>query len=481
VRRLVTGPIGYARELGRAIASGWSRFFFTPADPTPIGVVRVALGLLLVWNMCVYGLDLRAFFGRAGWTDPVVLREVMALERPSAWSFWLWVPDSLLRLVWVCSLVLLALFTVGLWSRVTAVLAWVIVVSTVRRVPNTLYGFDQIASTLALYLAASGSSGQAVSLDRFLERLRTARAELAHWPRDGRWPMPSGVPKPSVSANVALRLIQLHVALIYGMAGLAKLQGMGWWDGSAAWGVVAAGEFRRFNLTWLAADSYLLNFLTHAGLLFELSFPILVWVAPLRPLVLACAVLTHLGIDLALGLTEFGLAMMTANVAFVSGSWLRSLVTGRSQPAGRVLYDGQCPRCRWTMALVGAADPDQVAQPIDLNTVDPASISRSLSRSACLRAMHLVRSNGRVYVGFDAFRALASWLPLAWPMALVFWIPGLAWLGRRAYNTQASRRSREAPCSDQSCGLHPQITKSRAPVPTTSGSDLHETKRRERP
>ena len=73
---------------------------------------------------------------------------------------------------------MLALFTVGLWSRVTAVLAWAIVVSTARRAPAALYGFDQIISTWLLYLAATGASGQAVSLDRFLARLKRHRAEL---------------------------------------------------------------------------------------------------------------------------------------------------------------------------------------------------------------------------------------------------------------------------------------------------------------
>ena len=44
--------------------------------------------------------------------------------------------------------------------------------------------------------------------------------------------------------------------------------------------------------------------------------------------------------------------MIAANLAFVSGPWLRSLVAGRDvdQPAGRVLYDGACPRCRASMA-----------------------------------------------------------------------------------------------------------------------------------
>ena len=51
---------------------------------------------------------------------------------------------------------------------------------------------------------------------------------------------------------------------------------------------------------------------------------------------IAGAVILHLGIALvAPGLTEFGLAMIAANLAFVSGAWLRSLVTGAiSRPCG---------------------------------------------------------------------------------------------------------------------------------------------------
>ena len=113
---------------------------------------------------------------RRGWAEPGAIR---TLERPLAWSFWFLVPDGWLRPVWCLCLAVLALYTLGLFSRVTAVLGWVIVVSTVRRVPIALYGFDQVLSTLVLYLAVTGASGQAVSLDRFWRRWRQARAAAA--------------------------------------------------------------------------------------------------------------------------------------------------------------------------------------------------------------------------------------------------------------------------------------------------------------
>jgi predicted DCC family thiol-disulfide oxidoreductase YuxK len=460
-----------------AAVRGWNGFFFTPADPTSLGVVRAVVGLLLFWSLFVTGLDLQDYLGSHGWADPRAVRDALGLNQPEdpswAWSFWLWLPDAWLRPAWVACLGVLLLYAAGAGSRVTAVLAWAIAVSTNRRVPVILFGFDQIAPTWALYLAVCGASGQAFSIDRFVARWRRSRAEVARRRKDGHWTVPHGLPQPTVAANLGLRLIQLHLALIYVTAGLAKLRGDAWWNGFAAWGVVASGEFRRLDLTWLAAFPLLLNLMTHAGLLLELVYPVLVWGRLLRPLAIAGMVFLHVGIDITLGLTEFGLAMLAGNLAFVSGRWLRSLVTGRSQPAGRVLYDGACPRCRVSMAFLAASDPDHVVEPIDLTAVDVTKVHPTLSREACLKAMHLVRSDGRVDIGYDAVVTLTRWLPLGWPIGLVGGLPGIVWLGRRAYNALAASRRRDGPCTDVMCGIHarPASAASGPPQKIDTGSE----------
>jgi predicted DCC family thiol-disulfide oxidoreductase YuxK len=456
VSRLWTEPASYLMQLWRAACRGWNTFFFTPADPTALGSIRAIVGLLLFWNLAVYGLDLHAFLGSHAWADPEVVRLFQSERSPYAWSFWLLVPDGLLRPVWALCMVILACYAVGLLSRVTAVLAWVIVVSTVRRSPVTVFGFDQIASTLALYLAVTGASGQAVSLDRFIARYRLARALTVRRRSDGRWVVPHGVPAPTVSANLALRLIQLHLVLIYGMAGLAKLQGQPWWSGMAIWGTLACGEFSLLDFTWMAAWPYVLNALTHAALALEIGYAVLIWVRVLRPLVIAAAVALHVGIALnAPGLIEFGLAMIAANLAFVSPRWLRSLVAGRDddQPALRVLYDGACQFCRRSMSLLAAADPDHVVEPVDLTSVDVRTIHPSLTREACLRAMHVVRRDGRTATGFDAMALLARHLPLFWLGGLLAALPGVAVVGRRVYQRVADGRPRDVPCTDEACGL----------------------------
>jgi hypothetical protein len=55
-----TGP------LQRAWAA-WQRFWFTPADPTPLCLMRIVAGLLVLYVHVAYTFDLHAFFGPDGW------------------------------------------------------------------------------------------------------------------------------------------------------------------------------------------------------------------------------------------------------------------------------------------------------------------------------------------------------------------------------------------------------------------------------
>ncbi len=433
MRRLLSEPTRYLKGLGLDALHAWREFFFTPADPTPLGLVRVVVGALLFWNVAVLGLDLHDYLGSDGWIGPEAVRQYLAEQTPWAWSFWLWIPDRWLPVAWAGCLVVTALFTVGLGSRVTAVLAWAIAVSTVRRAPVALFGFDHMVSTWALYLAAFGASGQSVSLDRFLSRSRALR-------RGGREEIPgrsavgvppTGVPAASVSANLSLRLIQLHLVLIYGSAGLSKLMGPEWWNGTAIEMIILTPEFRRFDLAWLAAYPALLSLATHSGVLLEISFPVLIWVRKLRPLLIVSVALMHLAIDLCMGLTEFGLAMVAATLAFTSGPWLRGLVTGIELPTGHLLFDGRSLRRRALARLVLAADPDRLVRATDTSTADVSALPPSLTPAESHQALLLMRADGSTTSGPDAFLIVARWLPLLWPVGLLGGLPGARHLLRR--------------------------------------------------
>ena len=102
MRRFLKDLATYLAGLTSAAIKGWNDFFFSPADPTPVGLMRIAAGLLAFWSLFVFGLDLNDYFGSTGWAEPGVIR---ALGRPLSWSFWFLVPDGWLRAVWCGCLV----------------------------------------------------------------------------------------------------------------------------------------------------------------------------------------------------------------------------------------------------------------------------------------------------------------------------------------------------------------------------------------
>src|SRR5947199_374654 len=142
--------------------------------------------------------------------------------------------------------------------------ALAVTVSFAHRVPEAMFGLDQMNAVLTFYLAV-GPSGRALSLDRWLAARRGAAA-----------------PAPSASANLALRLINVHMCVVYFFAGVSKLQGEAWWTGEAMWRAFANLEYQSVDMTWLAWHPWLLDLSTHISVLWALSFCLLIWRTPLR-------------------------------------------------------------------------------------------------------------------------------------------------------------------------------------------------------
>jgi len=310
----VTLLVAYLRELQAAARSGWTRFWFAPADPATLGLVRICTGAMLLYTHLVWSLDLTAFFGPDSWISAEAARAALGGEGGTwDWSplWWFNSPLALWTFHSAALLIFLA-FTLGLASRLTSILAWVFAISYVQRVPGALFGLDQINVMLAMYVML-GNSGSAFSLDRWLASRRHGAP---------RTPAP-----PSVSANLAIRLIQVHMCVIYFFAGLSKLQGLTWWSGEAIWGAVANLEYQSLDMTWLAGYPLLVAVLTQVTVYWELTFCVLVWPRLIRPIVLALAIPLHLGIAFGLGMITFGLVMLIGCAAFLEPELVRALLT----------------------------------------------------------------------------------------------------------------------------------------------------------
>jgi hypothetical protein len=347
----------------RQMNAAWNRFWFTPSDPTVLGAIRILTGLITFYTLLVYSLDLQALMGENAWMDLQVRQEQYRelpmpaiylswkqfpeLDQPTAdqkpeidayrerwgydprmvmskglpvWSLWFHVVDPLWMNVVHGSIVLCSfLFLIGFGTRITSVLTWFGALCYVHRDPAVLFGVDTMMVVLLMYLMI-GPSGAALSVDRWLQSRRARRLGL-----------PEPALAPSVSATLAVRLIQIHLCIIYMSAGLAKLQGIAWWNGTAPWATLANFEYAPMHvalyvdfLRFLAKYRWLYELTMTAStigtLAFEIGFAFLIWQPKFRNLVLWVAVLLHLGIGMFMGLRTFSLMMLAFNLAFVAPS-----------------------------------------------------------------------------------------------------------------------------------------------------------------
>jgi hypothetical protein len=369
-------------HLLRGAVRGWSRFWFTPADPTPLGVVRILCGLMLLYIHLAYCYDLMNFYGPDAWLDLSIMNEYRrdqpfaapnpSWEEPipkasgtpeevdfakkwgmfpsqvfarghSYFSIWFHVTDP--GWIWFCHgvmLFIMFLFTIGFCTRLTSVLTWLSVLCYLQRARTSLFGMDTIMNLVVFYLMI-GPSGAALSVDRVLTRYwQKMRARREGLIVPGFFPPPA----PSVSANLALRLLQVHVCIVYLASGLSKLQGPAWWNGNATWNTMANFEFSPMSYQlYMNALYFLVNhrwlwelFMSGTAiftLVFEIGFFFVmllayalgsrsVWSRNLRWLMISSAVMLHLGIAIFMGLVCFSLMMLVAVTAFVpADTWHR--------------------------------------------------------------------------------------------------------------------------------------------------------------
>lgn len=312
--RLVSLTSEWFAELWR----GWDRFWFTPAAPQTLGLLRILSGSMLLYTHLIWSLNLMAFLGPQSWVSKEVIHQIYRDSYAQSYLFYIESPTAL----WIlhgAALIVFAAFTVGFYTRVTSILAVIITLSYCHRLAGALFGLDQINAMLAMYLAI-GPAGAAYSLDAWLAARKSGRRD----------------PEPRVSTNIAVRLIQLHMCIIYLFGGIGKMRGELWWDGSAVWFAIANYEYQSFDMTWLVRYPFVIALLTHATVFWETFYPFLVWPRLTRPIALGMAVLVHAGIALFLGMPTFGLVMIFGNIAFIAPETVSGLVEcvrGRMVPA----------------------------------------------------------------------------------------------------------------------------------------------------
>jgi hypothetical protein len=295
-------------------------------------VLRLLVGLLAFYYIASHSADLENWFGVHGLLPQSVVESLTDTGRSAAAS-WRWSYLDLadgrgaLRAAHVLGLVVIIAFTVGFLARVTSILSLIVVLSYVHRGPMICGPFEPVLTLMLVYLCIA-PSGACLSVDRLWRRMRAASASTDA-AKD------RVAIAPSLAANISLRLMQVHLAGLYLFMGLSKLAGEPWWTGEAVWWLIAHTETRLIDLTFLHRSIYLVNLWTHAIVLFELSFGILVWHRLARPLLLTLAIPFWVSLALVTGLVSYCAMMLVANICFIPPETLRSFLGARWIPSAR--------------------------------------------------------------------------------------------------------------------------------------------------
>ena len=273
----------------------WERFFFKAQPTSTLALVRIAVGLLsLGWGLSLMP-DLFEFYSSDG-----ILPAQEANQGSGIWGLLgIFPSDAALVAVYAALLISSVALTLGLFTRVAALIVFLALLSFARRNVLVLNSGDGLVRNLAL-LMVFAPAGASLSLDR----LRRCRDRFWEFPERAPW---------------ALRLIQIQVSVLYLSTVWQKARGLNWNDGTAVSYANRIEDLARFPLPGLLKDDILVsNLLTFGTLAVELSLGILIWNRVLRPYVLGAGVMLHLGIEYSIRVGFFSFAVFSAYLAFVS-------------------------------------------------------------------------------------------------------------------------------------------------------------------
>jgi hypothetical protein len=287
----------------------WNKFFFAPQSTIPIALFRILYGALVIATLLLLHPDWLAWYGVHAWET---LPTVQQLEPGWRLNLFAILPQDdrwIEALFWVF-LASAVLLTLGLLTRLNAVVVFLCLVSVQQRNLYILHGGDTFLRVAGFFLIFA-PAGAALSLDR---RLRPQAASQPPW---------------------AQRMIQFELSMLYIAAFCSKIQGAPWLDGTALYYVYHLDEIQRFPLPpWLLTPT-LLKLGTWAALATEFTLGIFIWFRRVRYYVLALGVLFHVAIEYSLNIPLFEWDVLSGYILFIDGAdyvrawnWIRRAIRG---------------------------------------------------------------------------------------------------------------------------------------------------------
>jgi hypothetical protein len=273
-------------------------FLSAPRRMIGTAIIRVALSIYMLVIMISH-LRERGFL----WGNNGVFRyEVFTLMLKARHTFSLYAlsPNENFSLyVYVCGILISALFLLGVYTRVTSVLFFIFTWSLYQRNLFIMDGGDNLLYLLAFWLMFV-ESGKYLSI--------ISRTELAY-----------NYTIRSVIHNFGVAAIVAQVMILYATSAISKLTGPLWQNGTAIYYILRVDEFNLSPIAHILWDNaVILTCVTYSIILFQALWPILIWYKYTKPLMVIGAITMHVSIAYFMGLTWFSFVMISAEAIVFS-------------------------------------------------------------------------------------------------------------------------------------------------------------------
>jgi len=255
---------------------------------------RIGIGSFALLQMSFFLPVLADFMGPEGWIQWELTQAMNPLWKIHLADLcdWFHVDDQAkmaVLYVFVGIYLLSALgLTLGRFTRCSALMLIFLHSVLLKMITPFIYGAD-IGLHIALFYLVFFPSNHCYALDK---------------PQCGRTLFPSVDPK------FALRVLQIHLCLLYYSAGSEKWMQVDWWNGNAIFYALTNPDFSWTDFTWMANFRALPVVLGVFTILLESLYTIAMWIPYVRVFFLVGICFMHLGIMLFLQLYLFGWIMI---------------------------------------------------------------------------------------------------------------------------------------------------------------------------
>ena len=314
-----------------------------PRGQMGLSIFRVLFGVFALYELLINYAQRHYLFGPDGvWPYDLFLAEMkvtdsVSLYAASADPMWF-------ELVYHAHIIVVCLWLLGFATRFLTPVLWLLHWSIHERFSLLWDGGDNLSYLLLIYLSFA-------DVGAYFAPLGSGTPWKVDLQRP--WQVARGI-----LHNSARFACIAQIAILYFNAGVAKLDGKYWQNGTALYYSLRAAEYNVApEMSKLVWDSpVLLSAGTYFTLVFQVSFPLILWLGRpwMRVLIVAAAVGFHLGILTMMGLVTFGLFMLAYEPILLSDSEYSGL--------GRILLQVRSSLLRLLGRFVAPGTTDEAKQ-----------------------------------------------------------------------------------------------------------------------